>query len=883
MVYAKVATYVIQKETEIIRFHRNRNSSRWVRVSDRIAKQIITVGGIGTIFVVMLVVFVLIGNVLPMFQANKMEPLASFTVSDGSEILGAGVDEYGDTCWTIHRDSTLRMYSVRTGKLLSEHNPPSISSAAEKPLSGKAIEVTCVAIADDDSSLLLGYDDGSVRPVLLKRDVTFFKATDLPEIEFIDGVAIQDNSILRQLPTGLIRKQSLESVTYHPSISLFESPILAVDWKTPQAVSNFDESMTWVFSATDGKSVALSRIQNKASLSGQFNQITELWKGTLHENEVQSPFQSLMIDSRGEHISTLNAAGQMRYWAMRGDRELEARQTHLSLAGSESKSTCVTPLLGRTTLIIGSESGHLEAVSMSAVGDNQELMSIHRFPGAGGKVLSIASSSEARVVAANFESGVRALYYVPTNQELIRWDAERNEPPKRDIFFSSNAKVVGLFGQNTVNLWTVDVPFPEASWSAFFGRIWYEGYSSPQHVWQSSTGSIEGEYKFGFMPLIFGTLKATFYSMLIGAPIALMAAIFGSEFMSSRWRMRIKPAIELMASVPSVVLGFIGALVLAPLLRDNLMAALISVPMVLFFFLLGAHFWLMVPTTIAIQNRHRRLPILILLIPVGLVTAFFVAGPIEQMLFGGSLTQWLSGQNGSGWSGWFCLGLLPMSMLVAWLAAGPVSPWLQHKASRMTSARFSVFNLGYFLVATLMVFVLSAIVAFALSSIGWDPRGSLVGPYQERNAILVGCILGFAIIPIIYTISEDALQSVPQHLRSASLGCGATTWQTTIRVVVPTAMSGLFSAIMIGFGRAVGETMVVLMAAGNTPLMDINPMNGYRTMSATLATELPEAARGSTHYHGLFLAALLLFCFTLVANTLAELVRMRFRKRAFQL
>jgi phosphate transport system permease protein len=159
----------------------------------------------------------------------------------------------------------------------------------------------------------------------------------------------------------------------------------------------------------------------------------------------------------------------------------------------------------------------------------------------------------------------------------------------------------------------------------------------------------------------------------------------------------------------------------------------------------------------------------------------------------------------------------------------------------------------------------------------------LLGPYQERNALLVGCILGFAIIPLIYTISEDALQSVPQHLRSASLGCGATTWQTTIRVVVPTAMSGLFSAMMIGFGRAVGETMVVLMAAGNTPLIDVNPMNGYRTLSATLATELPEAARGSTHYHSLFLAALLLFCFTLVANTIAELVRIRFRKRAYQL
>jgi phosphate transport system permease protein len=178
---------------------------------------------------------------------------------------------------------------------------------------------------------------------------------------------------------------------------------------------------------------------------------------------------------------------------------------------------------------------------------------------------------------------------------------------------------------------------------------------------------------------------------------------------------------------------------------------------------------------------------------------------------------------------------------------------------------------------------LAALSATILSSTGLDARGSIVGPYQERNALLVGGILGFAIIPLVYTLADDALQSVPQHLRSASLGCGATVWQTTVRVVVPTAMSGLFSALMIGFGRAIGETMVVLMAAGNTPLMELNPFNGYRTLSATLATELPEAARGSTHYHTLFLAALLLFCFTLIVNTCAEWVRIRFRKRAFQL
>jgi phosphate transport system permease protein len=139
--------------------------------------------------------------------------------------------------------------------------------------------------------------------------------------------------------------------------------------------------------------------------------------------------------------------------------------------------------------------------------------------------------------------------------------------------------------------------------------------------------------------------------------------------------------------------------------------------------------------------------------------------------------------------------------------------------------------------------------------------------------------MGFAVIPIIYTISEDAMSNVPQHLISGSLALGATRWQTAVRVVIPTAAAGVFSAVMIGFGRAVGETMIVLMATGNTPIMDWNIFNGFRTLSANIAVEIPEAPRGGTLYRVLFLTALLLFIITFLVNTGAEIVRQRVREK----
>ncbi len=151
--------------------------------------------------------------------------------------------------------------------------------------------------------------------------------------------------------------------------------------------------------------------------------------------------------------------------------------------------------------------------------------------------------------------------------------------------------------------------------------------------------------------------------------------------------------------------------------------------------------------------------------------------------------------------------------------------------------------------------------------------------YDQRNALVVGMAMGFAVIPTIYSISEDAIFNVPKHLSQGALALGATPWQTMARVVLLTASPGIFSAVMIGFGRAVGETMIVLMATGNSPVVNFNIFEGMRTLSANIAVEMPEAAVGGTHYRILFLAALVLFLMTFVLNTLAEVVRHRLRKK----
>lgn len=147
------------------------------------------------------------------------------------------------------------------------------------------------------------------------------------------------------------------------------------------------------------------------------------------------------------------------------------------------------------------------------------------------------------------------------------------------------------------------------------------------------------------------------------------------------------------------------------------------------------------------------------------------------------------------------------------------------------------------------------------------------------NALTGSIMLAVMMLPIIISLSEDAIRSVPQEMKEASLALGLSKWDTIRGVVVPAALSGITAAVILGVARAIGETMTVLMATGNAPVISFDMLSSMRTMTATIAIEMGEVPFGSTHYHSLFAVGIVLFAITFIVNFIADRVMKRFREK----
>ena len=534
------------------------------------------------------------------------------------------------------------------------------------------------------------------------------------------------------------------------------------------------------------------------SLASEENMMTG--EVTNSETRIELPqmtnqVKALYIDPRQQWLYVVNDRAQVDVFSLR-DKSLNGRYKLSEDATTEI--TASAQLVGGISLIFGDSKGGLSQWFMARDPDGeQRFKPIRSFQMGTSPIVEITAEQRRKGFLALDAAGEIGVFHSTAHRTLLVEKIAEGpgimalSPRANRIIVEEGGKLLPL---------TLKNPHPEVSWSALWSKVWYENYDEPKYVWQSTAANTDFEPKMSLAPLTFGTLKAAFYAMLLAAPLAVAAAIYTAYFMAPSLRRKVKPVIELMEAMPTVILGFFAGLFLAPYVEGHL-PGIFSLLMLMPIGILVAGFtWSRLPESIRLR------------VPDGWESMIL----IPVLLF----------------VGWLSLYMSPY--MEAWFFGGDMRMWISH-------------DLGI--------------------------------TYDQRNALVVGLAMGFAVIPNIYSIAEDAVFSVPRGLTLGSLALGATPWQTMTRVVILTASPGIFSALMIGMGRAVGETMIVLMATGNTPVMEMNLFEGLRTLAANVAVEMPESEVGGSHYRVLFLSALVLLLFTFVMNTLAELIRQRLRKK----
>lgn len=521
-------------------------------------------------------------------------------------------------------------------------------------------------------------------------------------------------------------------------------------------------------------------------------------KVVLPDHALLPEFEPALVLSEPQQRYLLLAARHGEACLLDRTRAEQGCVQRLSLTDRTVDLTALVWLAGQRSLISGDSSGQLKQWFLLPDQQGQLRLSwVKPFSRRAAAIQTIAAEQGRSGFAVLDSAGNLSLFYANLTKPLWQGPAEVDTQPGELHFLPGNQRLLfsNASGQQQ---WLIDNRHPEISWRTLWQQVWYEGWQQPEYVWQTGSASAAVQGKYSLVPLTLGTLKAAFYAMLVAVPLAVLAALYTCCFLPEPLRSRLSQLIELLALFPTVIIGFLAAIWLAPALEQHLLALL-------------CFFGLLPLLVFGLSWLWPRLPLSLQKLP------------------------------GSGWE---------LLLLLALLAAvGLLALYLGH------ALQLSLFD-GSF--------------RFWLNSQGID--------YQQRNALLVGLAMGLAVMPLVYSVCFDVMSQIPRSLTLGASALGATPWQIIQRVILPLSVPGILAAVMLGLSRAIGETMIILMATGNTPITNFNLFEGLRSLTAALTIELPEAAVDSSHYRVLFLVAILLFVFTFTANTLADLLRQRLRR-----
>lgn len=714
-------------------------------LKDRFARWGVAAAGVGVILAILLIFLYLLYQVMPLFASVSITPVASYPSSAGA--IFASLDTQADIAMEAQTSGGLVFFASRSGVPL--HND-------SLPLPAGSTVEQIVTDAGGSGLMAAGLSNGDV--VLFDQGYRFAGTGIAPESRY---------------PLG------------RRSFAMADAPVPL----TALAISDGERQLL-VAGSVDNQLVLTvfaksNHLLAKAVASESASVMLPAITGEIKQLLIDPEQTWLYVYSDSNRLTVINIR----------DIDHPYVQETLALTAPGVTVTDMVFLSGGISVLVGDSQGTITQWFMVRSDNGAAFRPARSFRIGNDPVDKIVSERGRKGFLAADIKGVVGLFHTTSSRTLLSEPLARGRIDLMAV--SPRGDYLLLVSAGKTEFFAVDNPHPEISWSALWGKVWYESYPQADYVWQSSAAN-DGEVKLSLVPLTFGTLKAAFYTMLLATPLAIGAAIYTGYFMAPALRRKVKPVIELMAALPTVILGFMAAVWLAPLIERRLAGILALFLMVPGGILLFALCWDRLP----FAHRFREGMQAILLVPV--------------VLASGALAMVLGEQ------------------LEAWLFAGDVSLWL---------------------------------------TVAWGI------PFDQRNALVVGLVMGVAVIPTIFSMAEEAIFSVPRHLTTGSLALGATPWQTLTRVVMLTASSGIFAAVMIGMGRAVGETMILLMATGNTPITEANIFQGMRTLAASIAVEMPEADVGSTHYRLLFLAALVLFVFTFVVNGVIDLVRYRLRRK----